>query len=179
MTKNRYQALEKLLPRCRQGDEEAFMEIYRLFAPTLFGTARYMLRHTEEAEDVVQEVFVRLVEKVATLSPKGAGAWLRRVTVNLCLDILRKRKRWRLDELPELAGRDVAEARSAGLDLPRAIGRLPDRARTVFLLYEVEGYRHREIAEALQISPGTSKTLLFRARRKLRGWLEPLGEAAS
>jgi len=144
------------------------MEIYRLFAPTLYGTARRMLRQTEEAEDVVQEVFTRLVEKVSTLSPEGAGAWLRRVTVNLCLDILRKRKRWRLDELPELAGHDLSAARSASLDLPRAIGRLPDRARTVFLLYEVEGYKHREIAEALEISTGTSKTLLFRARRLLR-----------
>ena len=155
------------------------MEIYRLFSPTLYGTALRMLRKAEEAEDVIQEVFVRLVERVDGLKAETAGGWLRRVTVNRCLDILRHRRRWREDELPELASRDLTDARSASLDLPRAIGRLPDRARAVFLLHEIEGYRHREISEALGVSVGTSKTLLFRARRLLRGWLEPAAETAT
>lgn len=179
MTENRYEAVHDLLPRCRRGDDQAFMEIYKLFSPMLFGTAISILRKAEEAEDVMQDVFVRLVEKIDTLSPQGLGAWLKRVTVNRCLDLLRRRKRWRESELPELPGPDLANARSASLDLPRAIGRLPDRTRAVFLLYEVEGYKHPEIAEALEISVGTSKTQLFRARRMLRGWLEPQEEAAS
>lgn len=155
------------------------MEIYRLFSPTLYGISLRMLRKAEEAEDVVQEVFVRLVEGVDELSADTAGGWLRRVAINRCLDILRRRRRWREDELPELAGRDLADARSASLDLPRAVGRLPDRTRAVFLLHEVEGYKHHEIAETLGVSVGTSKTQLFRARRMLRGWLEPEREAAS
>ena len=155
------------------------MEIYRLFSPTLYGTALRMLRKVEEAEDVVQEVFVRLVERIDGLNAETAGGWLRRVTVNRCLDVLRRRRRWREDELPEMAGRDHSDARSASLDLPRAIGRLPDRTRAVFLLHEIEGYRHREIAEALGVSVGTSKTQLFRARRMLRGWLEPAAEATT
>ena len=179
MTKNRYEALHDLLPRCRRGDEDAYMEIYRLFSPMLYGTALRILRKAEEAEDVVQETFVRLVERVDALSPQTAGGWLRRVTINRCLDVLRHRKRWREDELPEMAGRDLADARSASLDLPRAIERLPARTRAVFLLHEVEGYKHHEIAEALEVSVGTSKAQLFRARRMLRSWLEPAAEAAS
>ncbi len=179
MTKNRFQALHDLLPRCRQGDELAYMEIYRLFAPSLYGTALRMLGRPEEAEDVLQDVFVKLVEGVADLSPEGGGAWLKRVTVNRCLDLLRRRGRWRESELPEQPGRDLSDARSASLDLPRAIERLPDRARAIFLLYEVEGYRHQEIADRLGISVGTSKTQVFRARRMLRGWLEPSGEASA
>lgn len=155
------------------------MEIYRLFSSTLYGIAVRMLRKPEEAEDVVQEVFVRLVEGVAELRAETAGGWLRRVTVNLCLDILRRRRRWREDELVELPGRDLAVARSASLDLPRAIASLPERTRAVFLLHEVEGYRHREIADALGVSVGTTKAQLFRARRLLRAWLEPAAEAAS
>lgn len=179
MTDNRYQALHDLLPRCRRGDEDAYMEIYRLFSPMLYGTALRMLRRAEEAEDVVQETFVRLVEKADELRAESAGGWLRRVTINRCLDVLRRRRRWREDELFELAGRDPAASRPASLDLPRAIARLPERTRAVFLLHEVEGYRHREIAAALDVSVGTSKAQLFRARRLLRGWLEPPVEAIS
>ena len=178
MTKNRYNALHDLLPRCRRGDDEAYMEIYRLFAPTLYGTALRMLSRVEEAEDVLQEVFVRLVERVDSVNPETAGGWLKRVTVNRCLDILRRRQRWRESELPEFTGGDFDNAGAARLDLARAIAKLPDRARAVFWLHEVEGYRHQEIAEALGVSTGSSKTQLFRARRLLRTWLEPTAEAA-
>lgn len=160
-----------LLRRCREGDDEAYMTIYRTLSPKLYGTALRMLRAPDEAEDVLQEAFIRLIKNIDAVDERGAGGWMHRVTVNLCLDRLRRRKRWQETELVELPGGHPGQARASRMDLERAIDRLPERARAIFLMHDVEGYLHREIADVLGISVGATKTQLFRARRRLRGWL--------
>jgi RNA polymerase sigma-70 factor (ECF subfamily) len=174
------QALDELLPRCRRGENEAFMEVYRLIGNSLYGTAIRILGRDADAQDAVQEAFVKFFQKAGSIGPGTLSAWLHRVTVNGCLDRLRARKRSAEEALSEsgeaMAG-PVVTRRGVSpherLDLERAVARLPERARLVFLLHDVEGYLHREVAEALGISAGTSKGQLFRARQLLRGWLEP------
>ena len=160
------------------------MEVYRLMGDALYGTALRILKREAEAEDVVQETFVKFFRKAGSVGSGAVSGWLYRVTVNRCLDRLRARKRAAEESLEDSADALPAPTERAAkpgsferLDLERAVARLPERARLVFLLHDVEGYRHREVAEALGISEGTSKGQLFRARRLLRGWLEPAAEA--
>lgn len=152
----------------------AVAEAYRRHTPRLLGTALRLLRQREDAEDTVQEAFIALVRHAPATDAEGAGAWLHRVVVNGALDRLRSRRRWRTEE-PDEAGL----AAPAGtipdprvLDLARAVAGLPERARLVFLLHDVEGLLHEEVGAALGIDPGTSKSQLARARALLRAALE-------
>lgn len=135
---------------------------------SLFGTAVRMLGRPEEAEEVVQETLVRLYEKAATIRAGNLRGWLHRVTVNQCLDRLKAKGR-QTEDLPV----DIpASADAAGvvsrMDLSQAVAGLPEQARVVFLLHDLEGFKHREVAEKMGISEGTSKSQLFRAREMLR-----------
>lgn len=168
----RTETLNALLPRCRKGDQEAFVEVYRLIGASLYGAALRLMKRPEEAEEAVQESFVKFFEKAGTIRSGSLSSWLHRVTINHCLDRLRS-KGHQTEELPaDLPGGSAAGAETARIDLGRAVSRLPEQARLVFLLHDLEGYKHREVATALGISEGTSKSQLFRARELLRGWLE-------
>jgi RNA polymerase sigma-70 factor (ECF subfamily) len=174
---------------CAAGDEAAFSEVYRRYGGTLYGTAWRILKSPQEAEEVVQEAFLALYHAAADDPPRNLGGWLRRVTSNRALDRLRKRSR--RGEVELLDGVHEADAGSTpqapsppprreataagsglGLDLERAVERLPERARMVFLLHDVEGFKHREVGELMGISDGSSKSQLFRARAMLRDWLQ-------
>ena len=179
-----------LCRRCAEGDEDAFSEVYRRFGGMLYGTAWRILRSPQEAEEVVQEAFLTLYRKAGQSELRNLGAWLHRVTVNRSLDRVRSRNRRSEVELNEdlQAGsmppidRAAAAAVGAasegaeyglGLDIEWAIDRLPERTRMVFLLHDVEGFKHREIGEMMGIRDGSSKSQLFRARAMLRDWLRP------
>ena len=168
-----------LLPRCRKGEEDAFVEAYRLIGSRLYGAALRILKRPQEAEEAVQETFVRLLESAPTIRTGNLSAWLHRVTVNHCLDRI-KSKSHAEEQLPEdFQGLRAGAQSTERLDLTRAVGRLPQRARMVFLLHDVEGFKHREVAETLGIREGTSKAQLFRAREMLRAWLSSAAEATS
>jgi len=183
-----------LCRRCAGGDEDAFSEVYRRFGGTLYGTAWRILKSPQEAEEVVQEAFLTLYRKAGEDPPRNLGGWLHRVTVNRSLDRIRKRTRRSEVELNEdlhagnvvsiddtaPAATDPGAAAAAegaghgfGLDIERAIDRLPERTRMVFVLHDVEGFKHREIGELMGITDGSSKSQLFRARAMLRDWLQP------
>ena len=183
-----------LCRRCSAGDEDAFREAYRRFAGPLYGAAWRILKSSQEAEEVVQEAFLTLYRKGGESRPENLGGWLHRVAVNRSLDRIRSRSRRsevELDErlqaasaAPSLAAgagaaasrRPVPATSGVGLDIERAVARLPERTRMVFLLHDIEGFTHREIAEIMGISDGSSKSMLFRARALLREWLEPGGD---
>jgi len=134
----------------------------------LYGTAVRLLGRPEEAEEVVQETVVRLYEKAGAIRSGNLRSWLHRVTVNQCLDRL-KAKNWKSEVLPEnISGPGGTSGAVTRMDLSRAVAELPTQARTVFLLHDLEGFKHREVAEELGISEGTSKSQLFRAREILR-----------
>jgi RNA polymerase sigma-70 factor (ECF subfamily) len=130
------------------------------------------------AEDLTQEVFIRAWEKLGSFRGDAQfGTWLHRLAVN---HILTRRATLRRREARSASGEGIMERLTApltrnsavALDLEVAVGRLPDGAKQVFVLYDVEGYGHDDIAELMQISVGTSKSQLHRARMLLRGHLD-------
>ncbi len=154
------------------GDAHAFERLYRRHVARIHSLARRMADATE-ADDLTQDVFVRAWEKLHTFRGQAAfGTWLYRLAVNV---ILGRRKAIAIDrgryDTAEDALADAAgspETPGAALDFEAAIARLPDRARQVFLLHDVAGYRHEEIAQMLGVVPGTSKSQLHHARMALR-----------
>ena len=158
------------------GDTHAFERLYRDHVARIHSLARRMLSE-DEADEITQDVFVRAWQKLGTFRGESAfGTWLHRLAVNVILAHRSRRSTERSRWLEDEAAVDLAPARHApaGLrqDLEAAMARLPGGARQVFVLHDVEGYRHEEIAERLGISSGTSKSQLHRARMALRTLLE-------
>jgi RNA polymerase sigma factor (sigma-70 family) len=158
------------------GDSSAFERLYRRHAPRTHSLIRRMLGAEADADEVTQDVFVRAWEKLKTFRGEATfGTWLHRLAVNVALNWRKSaaRARHRFDE--EVPAEAVAGRQDRGaerLDLEEAIRRLPPGARQVFVLHDVEGFRHEEIAELMGVTAGTSKAQLHRARMLLRGHLE-------
>jgi len=158
------------------GDAEAFERVYRRHVTRIHTLCRRMVG-PDSAEEVTQDVFVRAWEKLELFRGKSAfGTWLYRLAINVCLGARttagRRGERFLSDE--GAVGR-AATRRSqpeARMDLDRAVDGLPEGARRVFVLHDVEGYKHREIADMLGIAVGTSKSQLHEARMALRQRLE-------
>jgi RNA polymerase sigma-70 factor (ECF subfamily) len=155
-------------------DETAFRELYRRHTPRLFMlVARLLARGDDEAEDVVQETWIHAFESLGRFEWNSAfSTWLTGIGLNRARDRIRRYGRSRedrVDAVPDIAV--VPDPHETRIDLERAIGRLPDDQRLVFVLHDVEGMKHREISERLDIPEGTSKTLLSNARLRLRGMM--------
>jgi RNA polymerase sigma-70 factor (ECF subfamily) len=152
----------------QRGDASAYERLYRESVGRVHALARRMLVDRAAAEDLTQEAFVRAWRALDTFQGQSRFAtWVHRIAANLALDQLRRPQ---LEEpAPELDDR-ASRASSHGLrlDLERAIARLPRGMRAVFVLHDVEGFDHRDIAEGLGIAEGTSRAHLFQARRALR-----------
>ncbi len=158
------------------GDGTAFERLYRSHVPRIHSLVRRMMG-PEAADDVTQDVFIRAWQKLGTFRGEAAfGTWLHRVAVNVILarrtTLGVERGRFEASEgtVEGLAGRPAQH--ELGMDFDDAIGRLPDGARQVFVLHDIEGYKHEEIAHILGIVPGTSKSQLHHARMALRKHLD-------
>ena len=170
-----------LISGIREGDERAFRELYRRHTPRLYQLVlRIVGGSTADAEDVVQETWVRATTSLAKFRGDSSfGTWLTGIGLNRARDCLRHRARrpigFEVEDGDELLGRLSSPVDHAGerMDLERAIALLPDGYRLVFVLYDIEGFSHSEIAVKLGISEGTSKSQLHHARRALRLILEP------
>jgi RNA polymerase sigma-70 factor (ECF subfamily) len=154
------------------GDAHAFERLYRAHVGRIYSLVRRML-NDEDADEVTQDVFVRAWQKLSTYRGEAAfGTWLHRLAVNVILGrrqlLGQRRDRFLPDDaaLATIAG--TREAPELSLDFETAIARLPEGARQVFVLHDVEGYRHQEIATLLGLAVGTSKSQLHRARMALR-----------
>jgi RNA polymerase sigma-70 factor, ECF subfamily len=158
--------------RAAAGDVRAFEELYRTHLPRVYSLVRRM-GGGRDADELTQDVFVRLWQKLGTFRGESAfTTWLHRLTVNVVIERFRSdtARRQRLRD-----GEDVFELlpapRQSGdlaMDFETAMLKLPDGAREIFVLHDIEGYKHQEIASLLDISPGTSKAQLHRARMMLR-----------
>jgi RNA polymerase sigma-70 factor (ECF subfamily) len=165
-----------LAARCRQGDPEAFEEVYRAHAPRLYGLARRLVG-PDSADDLLQEIFLAAFRKLHQYRGESAlGTWLFRLGTNVCLDHLRSRS-VRSARLEDTFHEEATASGSAAgpirgvltrIDVERALAVLPDGARAVFVLHDVEGLEHQEVAALLGISEGTSKSQLHKARMRLR-----------
>jgi len=174
------------IDRAKQGDAESFEGLYVLHKRRVYSLCLRMTGNTTEAEDLTQEVFLQLYRKIATFRGESAfSTWLHRLAVNVVLMHLRKKGlplvslEETLEPLQEegprkdIGTRDNVLAGSLDrINLERAIERLPPGYRMVFVLHDVEGYEHNEIAEMLDCSIGNSKSQLHKARMKLRDLLK-------
>jgi RNA polymerase sigma-70 factor (ECF subfamily) len=174
----------QVVARAQQGDEEAFAALYEMHKRRVYSLCLRMTGNTAEAEDLAQEAFLQLFRKISTFRGESAfSTWLHRLAVNVVLMHLRKKglQQVSLDEVDssqdEPIKRDYGDndRRLMGsidrIGLSRAIAELPPGYRTVFVLHDIEGYEHNEIAEIMNCSVGNSKSQLHKARMKLRDWL--------
>ncbi len=168
-----------LVKRAGRGDRQAFEALYRTHVKRVYALCRRLCGDPALAEDLCQETFVKAWTGLPSFRGKSAfGTWLHRVAVNTVLGHRRwsdSREDLRAEDLSTVAPFSAARAESqpsAGVDLERAIARLPQGARAVFVLHDVEGYLHREISEMTGMAVGTSKAHLHRARGLLREALE-------
>jgi RNA polymerase sigma-70 factor (ECF subfamily) len=163
------------------GNISAFELLYERYHRRTYGLCLRMTSSQTEAEDLTQEVFIQLFRKIGSFRGESAfSTWLHRLTVNQVLMHFRRRsvKNERISEDGEIPEQIVPgtenQARMPVLDrigLTKAVSELPPGYRNVFLLHDVEGYEHEEVAKILHISVGTSKSQLHKARLKLRGLL--------
>ena len=172
-------ALDGWVEAARAGDLPAFERLYRHHLGRIYALCLRMTGNRSEAEELTQEAFIRAWEKLDSFRGDSAfSSWLHRLTVNLVLASWRAAGRYRQRVVSiEDAGRwsepEQNSTKGLALDLERAIRDLPRGARTVFVLHDVEGLKHREIAELTGLAVGTSKTQLHRARTLLRDALGP------
>jgi RNA polymerase sigma-70 factor (ECF subfamily) len=174
------------IERAKSGDAESFEALYALHKRRVYSLCLRMTGNTAEAEDLAQEAFLQLYRKIATFRGESAfSTWLHRLAVNVVLMHLRKKglPEVSLDEMLEpqhdegpkkdIGARDNVLAGSIDrVNLERAVENLPPGYRIIFVLHDVEGYEHNEIAEMMGCSIGNSKSQLHKARMKLRDLLK-------
>jgi len=168
--------MAELISRSQSGSLEAFEELYNLFKHKVYGLAFNLSRDHQVAEDLTQDIFLKVFSSIRSVDrPELFPAWVYRIALNTCYSHLKREKVY--DEKLEMMAPDedgqadsAFDSRHDDLDraVKEAVARLPERLRTVFLLHEVEGLTHEEIAETLGCRVGTSKSQLFKARMKLR-----------
>jgi RNA polymerase sigma-70 factor (ECF subfamily) len=161
----------ELLAACRRREIPAFEQVYLAHGARLKSIAWQILRNRPDAEDAVQETFLKLYRGIDAFHGQSSiGTWLCRILINACHDLARKRQR---------EAEPGAEEKSPGpknqlplkVVLDDALRRIHPRHRMVFMLFEVEGMRHAEIAAILEVPEGTSKAWLFEARKELKRML--------
>ncbi|GGD16440.1 DNA-directed RNA polymerase sigma-70 factor [Hyunsoonleella pacifica] len=168
-------SLNQLIEKCKANDTKAQGELYKLFSGKLFSTCLKYSRNYAEAQDNLQDAFLTIFNKIEQYKHKGSfEGWLKRVTVNTVL------QRYRNEKVFDIINENITEDVEVEVDedeisidyLLQIIQDLPDRYRLVFNLYALDGYSHKNIAEMLEITVGTSKSNLARARQILKQTIE-------
>lgn len=174
-TSQPYLTLEQLISECKKQSATAQEALYRKYSGVLFGICLKYSPNRTEAEDNLQDSFITIFNRIEQYQGKGSfEGWIKRVTVNTVLQKYRKKKIFDITDDQQIEQEEVVlETREVALDfLLSIIQELPDRYRLVFNLYVLDGYSHKEIAEMLGISDGTSKSNLARARMILKTKVE-------
>lgn len=160
-----------IIERCRRGDRKAFQELYNLYAKAMFNISVRILNNSDEAEEVLQDSFLKVFGNIDTYDWNYSfGVWLKRIVINRSLDLLKKRKLnfVSIDEINYSEAEEKEEGIIYDVEMiKKCIRELPDGYRTVISLFLFEDHSHREIAELLGISEGTSKSQYNRAKKKL------------
>lgn len=163
-----------LCKRCQQGDIGALEELYKRHKDKVYALALRLTNNVQDAEDIVQDVFVQVHRKINSFRGDAAfSSWLYRIATNISMSALRQRQRRRKEQTSEhiQASSHQAQVKDTRLLKPfleEAIASLPPKSRMVFVLHDVQGFQHQEIAQMLNCSVGTSKSQLHKARSHLR-----------
>jgi RNA polymerase sigma-70 factor (ECF subfamily) len=163
--------LKIIIAACKKGKRSAQKQLYDLLADQLYWTCRRYLKHEEDIEEVLADSFYTIFTKLDQLKHHDAiYTWSKRITINNCLKRVKKDfTHLYIDDMKtHPAAQEVAEARLEEHQLLKLVDQLPQGCQTIFKLYVIEGYAHKDIAEALEISTGTSKSQLNVAKTKLK-----------
>lgn len=163
----------ELIKACLENNRFAQRTLYDRYKRAMYTLAYRLTNDFDDANDVLQDAFLDVFRKLENFRGEATlGAWIRAIVVRKAYRKLEKPKMWQLiEEIPEETSVDWGDSINAEY-LEKAIQALPEGFRTVFILIEVEGYTHKETAETLGISEGTSKSQLFYAKKKLREMLK-------
>lgn len=169
------QRLKTLIESARQGDRHAFQQIYQQHIGQVYALCFRLTGDRGYAEEAAQEVFIQVWQKLGNFKGDSKfSTWLHSVTSNVAISYLRKQKGWlqKMFNLEDSAVADIPNDNLTGeIDLDAIIVRLPERARIVFVLHAIEGYRHEEIAQRMNIAVGSSKAQFHRAKQLLKDWM--------
>ena len=161
---------DDLLAACRRREMSAFEHLYHVYGGRLKSLAHHILRNRQDAEDAVQETFLKVYRAIDGFQGQsGIGTWLCRIAINVAYDVARRRQRETESAPVEQTGAKNQLPLKVALD--DALGRIHPKHRMVFLLFEVEGWKHSEIAAILEVPEGTSKAWLFEAKKELKRML--------
>ena len=164
---------QHLIEHCKLGSDQARFEIYKLYSKAMFNVCYRMMNNREDAEDMLQEVFLQAFTKIDSFRfESGFGTWLKTIAVRTCINAINKRK-VDLVYCDEIYDHRPPEEESDAVKLTtnnilKAMEELPEGGRIVFSLYLLEGYDHGEIAQILGITESTSKSQFMRAKRKVQ-----------
>jgi RNA polymerase sigma-70 factor, ECF subfamily len=187
---SRYQDDFSLINRFKDGDSTAFEELVLKYQDRIYNLCRNMLGNTHEAEDAAQDTFLKAYQRLKDFKPEAAlYTWLYRIAVNTCLDY-KKRPLWesffrKTDEYEEYISEPLSdgpspeklyESKQLGIALRKSLGKLSLKLRTVIVLKEIEGLSYEEIADILEVSKGTVKSRISRARDELKILLKEFTE---
>lgn len=166
---------DELVERCKNGDRDAFRELYQRYSKAMFNTCLRLLNNVAEAEDVLQDSFIEAFKNLQNFEYRTSfGGWFKQICINRSINQLKKRKINLVDietgrdfERPEEPVTDENEIALKVASVKNAIMKLPDGYRTVLNLYLLEGYDHEEIAGILNVAESTTRTQYIRAKQKL------------
>ncbi len=173
MGKESIEIHSKLIEAARKGDQQSMYRLYKLYVQAMYNTCIRMVSNQYDAEDIIQESFVKAFNNLDSFRGDSSfGSWLKRIVINQSITFLRSRKQefTEIDNL-QIVADENDEENFPGIDpamVHESIKTLPEKARVVLNLYLLEGYKHKEIAEILNISESTSKSQYLRAKQLLR-----------
>lgn len=164
---------QELIQKCCDGNRTAYKEFYTRYAGELMAIALRYMKTKQEAEDVLQDAFIKAYKNLASFNQQSSlKTWLTRIVINTALNALRKEHQnyqWNIEEAENIQDSNALPLEHFHYtELIGFIQQLPDGCRTVFNLYALEGYAHKEIADMLEVSIGTSKSQYFRAKQLLQ-----------
>jgi RNA polymerase sigma-70 factor (ECF subfamily) len=167
-----HEDLQEIVRGCKAGSHQAYEMLYKRFYRVLFVIALRYAASREEAEDILQDAFVKVFHNIRNYSESGSfEGWMKRIVQNTAINYYRSRLKFQHNDEATEQSDDSFEKIMSGLDaknLLDLLNRLPEGYRLIINLYAIDGHSHAEIATMLGISPGTSKSQLFKAKRQLR-----------
>ena len=177
MSNNRKYTDEEIVKGCKQGKAEFQEALYLAYGPKMMGVCMRYAQDRMEAEDVFQETYIKVFEKIHRFKGGSLSSWLYTIFINASIDNYRSNKQRHLhvsyDEIVEVKGSNSDILKELAVEeINEIINQLPEGYRLVFNLFVVDGFSHKEIAKMLEISEGTSKSQLFKAKSMLVKLLE-------
>jgi RNA polymerase sigma-70 factor (ECF subfamily) len=166
--------LKNVAEECRNGDVGAMQKVYLGYKSSLFNIAYRFADNYPSAEDLLQEIFLKIFRNIKNLrKPEALNSWVYRIATNTCISFVRKKEKVReilYDDTAE-SHEKIGDREIIRLDIEQAVRMLPPKQKSVFLLHDVQGLTHNEVALIMGWSAGTSKSQLFKARMKIRNSL--------